>query len=59
MVCGLWLVVCGTFATFLVFGRWSVVSDLWSIFHLVGGKFLVWSVVGGFYDRCGRWSVVG
>ena len=24
---------------------------------MVGGEFLVWSVVGGFYGRCGRWSV--
>ena len=38
---------------------WSVVGGLCSVFHLVGGEFLVWSVVGGFYGRCGRWSVVG
>ena len=37
---------------------WSVVcgwSSIWSV--VVGGEFLVWSVVGGFYGRCGRWSV--
>ena len=36
-----------------------MVGGLWSVFHLVGGEFLVWSVVGGFYGRCWRLSVVG
>ena len=37
-----------------------MVGGLWSVFHFVGGEFLVWSVVfmvGGFYGRCWRWSV--
>ena len=36
------------------------------VYHLVGGRWseargrlCVWSVVGGFYGRCDRWSVVG
>ena len=51
-----------------VFFIWSVVG----VFHLVSGRYLslvggrwseacgrlcVWSVVGGFYGRCDRWSV--
>ena len=35
----------------------TLVGGFWSVFHLVGGEFLVWSVVGGFYGRCWRWSV--
>ena len=34
-----------------------LVGGLRSVFHLVGGEFLVWAMVGCFYGQCGRWSV--
>ena len=42
----------------VLFGRWSMVGFPFGR-SVVNGEFLVWSVVGGFYGRCGRWSVVG
>ena len=38
----------------VLFGRWSVVD-----FPLVGGEFLVWSVVFMVCAGGGQWSVVG
>ena len=39
------------------FGQWSVFF-IWSVvYHSVGGRLCVWSVVGGFYGWCDRWSV--
>ena len=33
-----------------------LVDGLWSVFHLVGGEFLVWSVVFMVGAGGGRWS---